>query len=134
MCLPLFVTVVGLTSSHTVQGLFPATKGSRSCILLFSKHSVSSRWSCCLHRCYSLPILLSSNCPQPCPLFLAIILHSPAKILYPLLVGSRCDPNEEIPDFGSHCEPKVRVSHSFGSRCEPKTGDLTSGSSYEPRE
>ena len=62
------------------------------------------------------------------------ILHSPAKILYPLLVGSRCDPNEEIPDFGSHCEPKVRVSHSFGSRCEPKTGDLTSGSRCEPRE
>ena len=53
---------------------------------------------------------------------------------HPLLVGSRRDPNEEIPDFGSHREPKVRVSHSFGSRCEPKTGDLTSGSRCEPRE
>ena len=97
-------------------------------------HFVVLEAFCVLASVSLLALLLSSNCPQPRPLFLAIILHSPAKILYPLLVGSRCDPNEEIPDFGSHCEPKVRVSHSFGSRCEPKTGDLTSGSRCEPRE
>ena len=54
--------------------------------------------------------------------------------LYPLLVGSQREPNEEIPDFGSQREPKVRGSHSFGSRREPKTGDLTSGSQRKLRE
>ena len=54
--------------------------------------------------------------------------------LYPLLAGSQHEPNEEIPDFGSQHEPKVRGSHIFGSQRDPKTGDLTSGLQRKPKE
>ena len=75
--------------------------------------------------------ILSSQQP---PHFFLYSSVAKVKILYPLLVGSQREPNEEIPDFGSQREPKVRGSHSFGSRREPKTGDLISGSQRKPRE
>ena len=75
-----------------------------------------------LLRFVVLANILSSQQP---PHFFHYSSVANVKILYPLLVGSRRDPNKEIPDFGSQRDPKVGGSHSFGSRRDPKTEDLT---------